>query len=772
MTGIRFLTDEEFEKLCKSKDVDSKFAEMNYMDQKIFLVRMAAKYNPDFAGMSADELISIVSDPEYKNKIVLQEICAYMRPSDLKNKKMLKTVGTVLFGNTTTAEIYETDKNGYDYVDAARHMTRTIDQLKKTRKVNAEYVRSQDEKIIWNSKNFKASEWFEDPQKYKDCLTESGLPIAKDPEAVRTLFMAWLMCEKKWSLQEAADDSLSTPEQKKSLGAEFLETIAKKKVFGPVADGGGDKVRENIHWYSNLYDTALWQIRKEKIVYPRKMLSEKEFTELKDSKIGFAMGLAHGMLDQIQRIWMNPDNRINKSNNYGVNFETTFVEGLGGVEAAHAGINDLKVLASVEQVRRNLERLSERTDANIAAKAYTLMEGFYLYSYANIQIKKRVDPEGDHMLLCAKNAFESAESLQRDNKSSEAVDSACKDILKGKYDKNNKVVKKIISYLEIDNAENQVSGQDHLDQIEEAVNCVNSNHNNVVYDIPDIMVGEGKKFRLQLYEIEMGGLQLSEEETMLCLNAFDQVFEPIILREQAYLKKNGLQPEDYLNSFTIGGESAVKLATEKLKSKMPEEMAPPAAEINTMAKLLILNAMVTRDSEKDKELEYVVKAKLTEENKDISKVLKINKPTNYRRIDYDKLDDMQKGVQDLITGCGTIRVIDVWYHHNSRDFRNMCDELNKLSAVMSGIELIDQNGEVRKDTDADMIRAKEQMERTMKAINNYENKRRGTKNSISKSRLNALKPLKKTLALRMEKYKAGLESQKKAPEKASAGITR
>ncbi len=751
MPTVKHMTAQEFEELYNAPDADEKFAKMKYDDQRMFLLRAVALADPEIAALRVSEMENIATNPEVTDKACLEKLFDLFRPSDIK--KNSEVLAVALFGKYKSLDIYlddeESDKLEEEAKNAQTEMLKIAAGLEKEGRKNPVQEAIKNEAVVWKRGQFKMSDWFTNKEYYELKLDEAAFPFIADDENIKNLFQTWLLAEKGFSLQQLSYADLTSPKEKATLGEEFLEDMVKHAFTGKM-QGGVDEARENVRWFGNMYKKAIQNIKKEGVRLPGDMtVTEKEFIDMADTKAGFVMGYAHNLVKNIQNNWLISDNRPNKFNNYGIDMEYEFLSGYGSSESFESDMNNLKAFATVEQVRGTLEHLSKKPDAAKGTRAYLLLNGKGLLLNANKASEKKTEVDGDGMMEWTKVGMESAKNVPDPN--AERYD----ELLNS--NKVNKAVFKDIGLM-MGADERKVKenlAKDHFRRIETAVKTINNNHKEDVYEINNYI-----NYHNDLY-------LYTEEELIQAEDTFDRIFEPLVRAEQQTLKfrvgDQNNQPDDYLKGFKIGDKVAWNVAIENITGCVEginSKKDISATSLKRFIKLCILTAM----KDPGKKVKYMSRALSAEDGTMIVKGFGIEDAKKYENIEYEDMNYLQRCGNDLITGCNRVGGIDIWYHHNSKDFNTMKGELDKLSEIMSEVSFKDEISKAKISSE-NWAKMGAQLEATTAAISNYEQKRTGTTNKISKRRLEALKRVKGTLKTFSEIYKEHSKTKEKATEK-------
>ena len=754
MPKVKDMTAQEFVELFNAPDADEKFAKMSYDDQRMFLLRAVASFDPEIAELSVAEMENIATNPEVTDKDCLEKLFDLFRPSDIK-KNGAVLAGT-FFGKYKSLDIYlddeTSDKLEKEAKDAQAQMLKLAAELEKAGRNNPVQIALKNESAVWKRGQFKMSDWFINREYLEVRLDEAAFPFIADDENVKNLFQTWLMAEKGFSLQQLSYADLTSPEEKAALGEEFLDDMAKHAFSGKMK-GGADEARENVRWFGNMYKKAIQNIKKEGVRLPADMtVTEKGFIDMADTKAGFVMRYAHNLVKNMQNNWLVSDNRPNKFNNYGLDMGYEFLSGYGSEDTFESDMNNLKAFATVEQVRGTLEHLSKRPDGAKGTRAYLLLNGKGLLLKANKAREKKTEVDGDGMMELTKVGMESAKNVPDPN--AERYDELLN------TDKVDKMVFKDIGLMmgadERKVKENLV--KDHFRRIETAVKTINDNHKEDVYEINNFLRFVCDYENLYRY---------TEEDLIQAEEVFDRVFEPVIRAEQQTLKfrvgdKNN-KPDDYLKGFMIGEKVAWNEALDSIKERVEGINTKKDISETSMKryiKLCVLNAM----KDPYKKVRYMSRAMSAEDGKIIVKGFGIEDAKKYENIEYEDMNYLQKCRNDLVTGCNRVGGIDIWYHHNSKDFNTMKGELDKLSEIMAEVSFKDEINKA-KISPENWAKMGLQLEAATAAINNYEQKRTGTTNKISMRRLAALGRIKGTLKSFSEIYKEHCKTKEKAAGK-------
>lgn len=402
---------------------------------------------------------------------------------------------------------------------------------------------------------------------FKKSMKFAGVANVENEDAMRSLFVVWLMGVKGMSSEEVIGVTKNSVEEKLALGKEFVEFFDKRPVLGEA--GTVEEVEGRVAEFSRMIYRARKQIfLTEAIKYPRNLdiRNEATYELMRKSTLGFAAEMEVG-LEDVTANWLSDNNNKSIYNPNGINLSDAFYEGYGdkrnnleiGIKSYVSDQNQIKIIRGLGKITKILQdkKLSK------AEVDHYLRIGKYL-PYKRNAIK--TDEEWEKIEKEEReNRIKNHEGPKAENTIEETANMhglLIGDILEHMIDSKPSADPKLKDKSDMEKSlKGLEEGIDKLNNTQEkdinnALNIIAHNNNS---NIKQLAINKDNRYK--------NGLDLSDatdEEIEAAAAAFDKLYSPLTKAAFKYLHAKTVRTIDQI---TINGEKATDLANKALEGK-------------------------------------------------------------------------------------------------------------------------------------------------------------------------------------------------------------
>lgn len=397
---------------------------------------------------------------------------------------------------------------------------------------------------------------------FKKTMKAAGVANVENEDAVRSLFIVWLMGVKGMSSADVIRTVKQDKNVKMALGQEFVEYFDKRPVLGKA--GTTEEVEARIRDFSKMIYMARKQLLvNEKLRYPTNLNIRNEATYelMRKNTLGFAAELEVG-LETVTANWLNDDNKKTDVNPNGISFSDAFMEGYGekkrdiegGITSYVFDQNKMKLVRGLGKITK---KLSDKKLSQADIDHYIRVGKYLPYKrnciktdeeWAEIEAKQRKKNVGNAGVK-EENTIEETATMHGTligDVLETLVDSTPSQSGKNAMEKSINGMKEAIDKL----------NKTQEAEINNALSIVAHRDNSA---ISEIAINKGDRYKK--------GLDLSdasEQEIDEAAEAFDRLYSPVNKVAVKYLK--GAESK-LINQITVNGESVTDLANKALKGK-------------------------------------------------------------------------------------------------------------------------------------------------------------------------------------------------------------
>ncbi|MCR4609876.1 MAG: hypothetical protein K5750_09325 [Eubacterium sp.] len=395
--------------------------------------------------------------------------------------------------------------------------------------------------------------------KFKTIMKTAGVSNVESDDAMRSLFVAWLMGVKEKSTADVIGVTKLSKAEKLELGNEFMEYFEKRPVLGNA--GTVEEVESHIRDYSKMIYRARKQIFfKEDLKYPTRLNQRNEATYqlLRKETFGFAAEFEMG-LESVTANWLYDNTNKTQANPNGISFSNAFMEGYGDKkvpigEGTRSYAMDQNKIKLVRSIGKLTEKLSDKKLSKAEVDHYIRVGKFIPHRRNRFMTDEEWDKKEKEEFEERKKSGEKIAQEYSIDKTASEYGLLIGDILES-----------MVNSVPSVNGENL--NEKSLNGMQESLERFNESHEKELNNAFNIIAHNDNSFVNEL-AINKNGKPLSEaseKEIDEAAEAFDKLYGSVTKVSMKYYHAKG--GANVLTQITINGEKATDIAERELEGK-------------------------------------------------------------------------------------------------------------------------------------------------------------------------------------------------------------